>query len=131
MTGSAQGWSDRRLESALGRILRFGVLLAAAVVAAGGAVYLVRHGAEPAPWGAFRGEPEDFRTVRGIWRSVLGLRGRGIIQFGLLILIATPVARVAFAAVGFALERDRLYVAMTLLVLLFLLYSLFGAPMGF
>ena len=49
-----------------------------------------------------------------------------MIQLGLLILIATPVARVAFSAFGFAVERDYLYVGITLFVLAVLLYSLFG-----
>jgi uncharacterized membrane protein len=115
------------MEAVVGHILRFGVISAATVVAAGGAIYLVRHGAQAASLGVFRGEPEDMRTVAGIIRSALAGRGRGVIQLGLLILIGTPVARVAFAAVGFALERDRLYAAVALLVLAFLLYSLSGA----
>ena len=53
--------------------------------------------------------------------------GQAIIQFGLLLLIATPVARVAFSAVGFAIERDSMYVVITLIVLAILLYSLFGS----
>jgi len=127
MTAGQSAWSDRRMEIIVGNILRFGVIAAAAVVAVGSVIYLTRHGGEPVSLGLFRGEPEDFRTVTGIIHSVLALRGRGIIQLGLLLLIATPVARVAFAAVGFALERDRLYAVVALLVLAFLLYSLTGA----
>jgi uncharacterized membrane protein len=119
-------WSDRDLEIVVGNILRFGVSASAAVVSVGGFIYLWRHGGEPFGAGVFRGEPEYFRTVPGILRSVLAGRGRGIIQLGLLMLIATPVARVAFAAAGFALERDRLYVVVALLVLALLAYSLAG-----
>ena len=122
----SQEWSDRRLEAIVGNILRSGVATAALVVSVGGGIYLWRHGGEPVSLGLFRGEPSDFSTLNGILRSVLSLRGRGLIQLGLLVLIATPVARVAFAVVGFALERDRLYVAVTLLVLIFLLYSIAG-----
>jgi uncharacterized membrane protein len=50
-----------------------------------------------------------------------------LIQLGLLLLIATPVARVAVAIVGFALERDRLYTVISLIVLLILLASLIHA----
>ena len=57
------------------------------------------------------------------------LSGRAIIQFGLLLLIATPVARVIFSAVAFAWERDYLYVAFTLAVLAVLTYSLFGGAL--
>jgi uncharacterized membrane protein len=50
-----------------------------------------------------------------------------VIQLGLLILIATPVARVIFSLVGFVLERDRVYVAITLAVLAILAYSIGSA----
>ena len=43
-----------------------------------------------------------------------------------MLLLATPVARVAFSVVAFALQRDRLYVAVTLVVLGILLYSIVG-----
>ena len=61
------------------------------------------------------------------WTFVLKLRGRGIIQLGLLLLIATPVARVALSIFGFAKERDRMYVVFTLIVFSILLYSLIGS----
>jgi len=48
----------------------------------------------------------------------------GLIQFGLLVLIATPVARVAFCAGGFLRQRNGLYVAISSVVLMVLLYSL-------
>jgi uncharacterized membrane protein len=44
----------------------------------------------------------------------------------LLLLILTPVARVAFSVAAFALERDWTYVAITLIVLAVLIYSLAG-----
>ena len=53
------------------------------------------------------------------------LGGRGIIQLGLLLLIATPVARVVFSVIGFVRQRDFVYVVLTLIVLAVLLYSLF------
>jgi uncharacterized membrane protein len=53
------------------------------------------------------------------------LEPAAIVQLGLLALLATPVARVAASVVGYALERDRLYTAITLAVLLILLTSIF------
>ena len=125
-----QPWRDRRMEVILGNLLRVGVLLSAAVVLAGACVYLSRHAHEPADYRVFRGEPSDFRTIRGVIQSVINGRGRGLIQLGLLFLIATPIARVAFSIVGFAIERDRMYVAFTLIVLAILLYSLLGSGLG-
>ena len=126
-----QPWRDRRLEAILGNLLRSGVLLSAAVVFAGACVYLFRHAHEPANYRIFRGEPSDFRTIPGVIRSVMGGHGRGLIQLGLLLLIATPIARVALSIVGFALEHDRLYVVFTVIVLVILLYSLLGSGMKF
>lgn len=119
-------WSDRKMQTIIAVLLRAGVILAAVVVIAGAAIYLLRHGSSPADYRVFRGEPTDLRRISGILGDALHLRGRGVIQLGLLLLIATPVARVAFAVFGFAVERDRLYVAITLFVLAVLGYSLLG-----
>jgi uncharacterized membrane protein len=95
-------------------------------VLAGGAVYLARHRTPATDYRVFQGEPEELRTVPGIIHEALALRGRGLIQFGLLILIATPIARVAFSVVAFLYQRDWTYVVVTLIVLGLLVYSLFG-----
>ena len=120
-------WSDRRVEGIVGNLLRVGVILAGCVVLAGGVIFLGRHGTEPAHYRVFLGEPSDLRSPRGIVHGAFALRGRAIIQLGLLLLIATPIARVAFAMFGFAEERDRLYVLFTGIVLAILLYGLVGS----
>lgn len=120
-------WTDRGIENVLGNLLRAGVMLSAFVVSIGAIIYLVRHGHAAVEYRIFRGEPAYLRGVRGIVRDSLALRGRAIIQFGLLLLIATPVARVAFSIVGFAKERDGVYVVFTLIVFSILLYSLLGS----
>jgi uncharacterized membrane protein len=125
-----QSWDDHRIEVILGNLLRAGVVFSAAVVLSGACIYLFRHGHEHADYRIFRGEPSDFRTIRGVIQSVTDGHGRGLIQLGLLILIATPIARVAFSIVGFALERDRMYVVFTVIVLAVLLYSLLGSGIG-
>jgi uncharacterized membrane protein len=123
-------WLDRRIEVIIGNLLRTGVLLSACVVLVGAGVYLKRHAFEPAEYHVFSGEPSDFRTVSGILHSVAQGRGRGLIQLGLLLLIATPVARVFFSLGGFAIEGDRMYVVFTAIVLAILLYSIFGSGLG-
>ena len=92
--------TDRRMDEMIGYLLRAGVLIAAALVLAGGAWYLASGG--PA------GDP---RAPKLIWG-------------GLLVLVATPVARVAFSLAAFALQRDRAYVVITSIVLAVLVYSL-------
>jgi len=119
-------WTDRRVETIVGHLLRAGVTVAALVMLAGGVIFLVRHGTDVPNYRAFRGEPSDLRTVRGIVRGAAHLRGRATIQLGLLLLIATPIARVAFSIFGFAEEKDGMYVIFTGIVLAILLYSLVG-----
>jgi uncharacterized membrane protein len=114
------------MDAIIGNLLRTGITLAAALVLIGGLIYLFRHGAERPGYAVFRGEPADLRTLTGILHDVQSLRGRGIIQLGLLVLIATPVARVAFLAYAFARQRDMLYTAVALIVLALLAFSLFG-----
>src|ERR1035438_4733131 len=82
-------WTDKRMETFIGNLLRAGVLSSALIVAIGAAVYLVRHGHSPTSYRTFQSEPPNLRTVSGIFREALALRGRGIIQLGLLLLIAT------------------------------------------
>jgi len=122
-----RNWTDQKMEDVIGNLLRAGVSLSALVVFVGGCIYLARHGHEPADYRVFHGEPSDLRSVIGVLRQVFSRRGRGVIQLGLLLLIATPVVRVAFSVWGFAEEQDRMYVAFTLIVLTILLYSLLGA----
>jgi len=126
MSQAPAAWTDERVELIVGNLLRAGVTMAASVVALGGTIFLIRHGRELPHYHVFAGEPTSLRTVGGILSGAMTLRGREIIQFGLLLLIATPVARVAFSVVAFALERDRLYVVITLVVLGILLFSLAG-----
>ncbi len=121
-----EDWSDQRFDNLLGNLLRLGVILAASVVAAGAVLFLIHHGVERPDYHIFRGEPSDLRRVNGILADAFDARGRGLIQFGLLLLVATPIARVVFSAAIFALERDRRYVVFTLIVLAVLCYSLFA-----
>jgi uncharacterized membrane protein len=120
------GWTEHDVEVRLGRLLQTGVAIAAAVVLAGGIVYLVHNGGGRPHYAIFEGEPPALRSVSGIIGEAAALRGRGIIQLGLLILIATPVARVAFSLYAFLRDRDRAYVLITSVVLVLLVLSLAG-----
>jgi len=122
--------SDQGMDEIMGGLLRTGVVLAAAIVLVGGGVYLMRHRVPVTDYRVFQGEPGDLRSVSGIFREALAFHGRGLIQLGLLVLIATPVARVAFSFFAFLYERDWTYVLVTLFVLGPLVYSLFGGHAG-
>ncbi len=103
---------DRKMETIVGRMLQAGVLAAGATMLVGGAYYLRLHG----------GEMPDYRHFHGVTPR----RGQRIIQAGVLIMIGTPVLRVAFAAAAFAMERDWMYTTISLIVLGLLIYALFG-----
>jgi uncharacterized membrane protein len=119
-----RAWSDDRVQWVIGTLLRWGVILAAAMVLAGGAMYFGSCGSTIPDYKVFRGEPPELRVVSGIVREAVSLNPLGVIQFGLLLLIATPLARVAFSVAAFALQRDRTYVVVTLFVLAVVLLGL-------
>jgi uncharacterized membrane protein len=124
--GGGPGWTDRQVDVILSRLLRIGLLLSAALVAAGAAVFLARHGGDTAAYGVFREGPRAYREIGGILRETASFRGRGLIMAGLMLLIATPIGRVAFSVLAFLRQRDRVFVAVTLTVLAILLVSVFG-----
>jgi len=109
--------TDDRVEQTIAKLLRAGVVLSAAVVAAGGIWYLASD--PPLPdYGHYH------ESLRGL-QALLALPGpEQLIVIGLLVLVATPIFRVAFAVMAFALEGDRAYTAISALVLVLLLYSI-------
>jgi len=123
---STSRWSDARVEEVMGKLLIGGVFLAALVVLGGGAYYLVLYGSTTPHYRIFHGEPSDLRNLSSILKDALALRSRGLIQLGVVLLIATPIARVVFSVFAFARQGDNMYVVFTLLVLGLLLYSFIG-----
>jgi uncharacterized membrane protein len=122
---SAGSPSDETVESIIGNLLRAGVLLSAAVTLAGGLWYLFQHGAQPvADYRHFQAQPGQLGGMTGIVGLVTAQQSRGLILIGIVLLIATPVARVVLALVAFALQHDWFYVGVSLIVLAVLLYSI-------
>lgn len=115
---------DSKLDGQIGMLLRIGMLTAASVVFLGGLLFLVFHGQTRLDFRDFRGEPENLKTLSGIFSGAMHGHDRAIIQFGLILLIATPVARVLFSGFAFLKARDYLYVGISGFVFLVLMYSL-------
>ena len=122
--------TDTKIEHMIAALLRTGVLLAGAVVLMGGVYYVAAHGGEIADYHRFVMEPPEDTLLQQIIAGALTLRARSVIQFGVLLLIATPILRVAVALAGFALERDKLYTLIAAIVLAVLLYSLLTQTLG-
>lgn len=123
-------WTDDQVDQLLGNLLRIGVIVATIVAVIGGVLLLAQRGLAPASGHVFSGEPPELRSVGGILRGVAALHPEAIVQFGLVLLIATPVARVAMSLVAFILQRDRVYVVVTTIVLAVLIFSLTGGIPG-
>lgn len=114
---------EEHLERIISRLLLSGVILAAAVVLLGGVCYLARHGDETPNYHTFHSTAPEYRSVRGVIQAAGPANCQAVIQLGLLILIATPIARVAFSLVSFAWVRDWTYVLVSCIVLAILVYS--------
>ncbi|MGP0074840.1 MAG: DUF1634 domain-containing protein [Bryobacteraceae bacterium] len=127
MAAEGSQWSDQRLEIIISVLLRTGVLLSAAVVLIGGICFLSKYGHEQPEYHVFHGTAVSYRSISGVIHAVGPSNCQAMIQLGLLLLILTPIARVAFSLAGFALEHDRTYMVLTTIVLLILIYSL-AAP---
>ena len=131
MTTNTKRWNDDRMRDIMGTLLRIGVLTAASLVVIGGILFFFQHPKEIFDYTTFKGEPAKFRQVHLIVLEAIRFRGRDIIQLGLLVLIATPIARVIFSLIGFFIERDWIYVAITSIVLIILSVSLFSNYLAF
>lgn len=123
-------WKERDMELFLGKFLRFGVTLACVITLIGGALYIYQQQGvmpdySPTPDDMpFPGVKEYLRSFSSIWEGVLALDGAAIIQLGVIVLVATPVFRVALSAIGFLIENDYMYVVVTLIVLAIILANM-------
>lgn len=116
-------WAD----IAISWVLRGGVLISVAIITIGAVITFAHHP------DYFRSRPElgvltaagaHFpSTLTEVLSGTLRLRGQAIMMAGLLLLIATPVARVALSIAIFVIERDRLYTVITTAVLMILLIA--------
>ena len=110
----------RKTELIISNVLRGGVLLSVAVIVTGIALFHVRKFSGGAGFFTY---PD---TLGGLLQGLAQGRPLAIVTLGLVLLLATPVIRVAVSIIAFALEGDRAYVFITALVLAILLFSIFS-----
>lgn len=120
---------DTDIQNIIGWVLRGGVFLSIGVCLCGAAIYLFGHGHDIANYHIFKGVPDSVQ-IGDLFKNIATLRGRAIIQAGIILLIATPIFRVLFSAIGFAAEKDYLYTGITLLVLAIIFMSMLSAHAG-
>jgi len=105
-----------QVEMMIGYILRIGVMVSAIVLVIGMVLMLIE-GNGGYPNGV---EPHSFAAI---FAGVVSLKPYAIIMLGLFLLILTPTLRVAVSIYAFAVEKDRLYVWITTIVLVILIIA--------
>jgi uncharacterized membrane protein len=123
-TPNKQVFGDAQMEKLMGRLLQAGVLLASLVVLAGGLLYLREHAGAAANYRTFAAHPLELRHPAAMLQGIAHGEASAIIELGVLLLIFTPILRVVVAVVAFSIERDRLYIAISITVLAVLLYGM-------
>ncbi|GAA4096000.1 DUF1634 domain-containing protein [Mucilaginibacter panaciglaebae] len=121
---------DSDIQTLIGWVLRGGVFLSIGICICGAVIYLFGHGHDIANYHNFKGGPASVQMDE-IVKSIMALKGRAIIQAGIILLIATPILRVLFSAYGFAIEKDYLYTGITVLVLIIIFTSMLGGHAGY
>ena len=120
----------RQVELFISNLLRVGVVVSLCVVLFGTVVSFVHNPeyvSRPDVLDRVSGTKAQFpHTLGDVLRGLIEFRGKSIVMFGLLLLIGTPVLRVAVSIVGFAYERDARYVVFTTIVLVLLILSFFN-----
>lgn len=123
---SPANFKERDLQRLVGNILRWGVVIAMSVVATGLILYLFHAGGQTVDYSEFN--PVKFPGIADVIHRLSHGEPVAIIQLGAILLIATPIARVVFAMVGYALEKDRMYVIVSLIILTVIAVSIvYGA----
>lgn len=117
---------EKHFDEMISVLLRTGVIVSSIVVLIAGIFYLVQSGMLKPVYKPFHREPHNLRSLSDIVRGVFTRNPRNWMQFGLLILVATPVARVALCVITFIKQRDRTYIVLTLIVLCVLIFGFIG-----
>jgi uncharacterized membrane protein len=119
-------FKDMDLQAFISNLLRTGVIVAMTIVVIGLVMFVIAHGSQPAVYNNF--DATHVFSFSSFLDSLLQGNSSAIMELGVMVLIATPVARVLFTMIGFWLEKDRMYTVIAFLVLCIIIGSmLYGA----
>lgn len=120
---------DQQIQNTLARVMLGGTLLAATIIAVGLIWFLATHIGDPPGDHLFNKEPKYFENPISMVQRAFDIHEvghrRSLIMIGVVLLLINPAVRVGFAVLGFALQKDRLYTAVSLFVLAVLVFSFF------
>jgi len=118
--------NDKDIQIILGTLLRAGVIISMGIVLIGGIIFLIHNKGVITDYKVFRPELSKFSSIAAIFKGVSTFHGDAIVQFGILMLIFTPIARIVFAIFSFLIEKDYLYVIIGFIILAIITISLNG-----
>ncbi len=123
-TNTSTEIQDKHLQRLISLTLRTGVLVAVILGVLGGVVFMASHATDPVSFHSFVGVNLPYVSPKTVVHEALlpqsmetANRGLAIAQIGIICLLLTPIIRVALSIVGFALEKDLIYVGITVVVL--------------
>ncbi len=117
--------ADKEVQIILGNLLRVGVIVSTVIVLIGGVILISGSPNQLVSFKSFKPEEAKFSSIATIFLGLRNFDGLAIIQFGVLLLIFTPIARVVFSIFSFLIEKDYMYVLIGLIVLSVIITSLY------
>ncbi|MEG2101984.1 MAG: DUF1634 domain-containing protein [Flavobacterium sp.] len=118
-------FGEKDFQTIIGNLLRYGVWISLSVAFIGGIIYLMHHGSDIEDYSVFKENDRNiFEVISTVYQGVLQGNGEYLIYFGVILLFLTPVLRVIFSLFSFFLEKDYLYVVITLIVILIIITSI-------
>lgn len=118
-------FGEKDFQTIIGNLLRYGVWISLSVAFIGGIVYLMHHGSEIEDYSVFKENDRNiFEVIAAVYRGAIQGNGAYLIFVGIILLFLTPVFRVLLSLFSFILEKDYLYVVITLIVILIIITSI-------
>ncbi|RKR05796.1 putative membrane protein [Flavobacterium sp. 90] len=117
-------FGEKDFQYIIGNLLRYGVWTSLSVAFIGGIVYLFGHSTDIENYSVFHENDRNiFEVISAVYNGAIQGNGESLIFVGIILLFLTPVLRVILSLFSFLLEKDYLYVGITLIVILIILIS--------
>lgn len=121
---STTKFTDNQLQSIIGNVLRYGVLSALTVTLLGGIILLAKDSQQVVSFSTFVEKDQNlFVVFKTILQGIKDWNGESIIFLGILLLFLTPALRLLLSLFSFILEKDAMYVVITLIVIAVIILS--------
>ena len=118
-------FGEKDFQTIIGNLLRYGVWISLSVAFLGGIVYLINNGSHIEDYSVFKENDRNiFEVITAVYNGAIQGNGSYLIFVGIILLFLTPVLRVLLSLFSFILEKDYLYVGITLIVIAIIITSI-------